>query len=232
MTATDVPSIGDANATEASKASDVEQAVPASLSVPPPSPTEPSVPVIDPNPIKNVIATGLRNLSRLSYADQLRGGYWPKGVAIGPEHNLGSFFADLHSKVSEAYDTYSQERNPRKIIWIDPKTGKRTTPGNGFPEGLAVDLVFILQGLLGFSEALGIDLGAIAADMSVPVGIPLSSVVDGVASAPENPVDHEDTADLELEDFFSGEGDGEDDFDLGEDEDGVGDPFDITPEQE
>lgn len=125
--------------------------------------------------VKSVIAQGLNNLGRIVHRDQVRAGYWPKGV-LKEDHDAGSFFSDLHSKVSNAYEAYVEEPNPRKITWIDPKTGAQTAPGKGFPQGLAVDLVMILYGLVGFADAVGIDLGAVAADMAVPMG-------EGVTSA-------------------------------------------------
>lgn len=157
--------------------------------------------------VKSVIARGLRNLAHVVHADQVRAGYWPKGV-LGAGYDCGSFFSDLHSKISNAYETYIEEPNPRKIVWIDPQTGAETSPGKGFPQGMAVDLVMILFGLVGFSDAIGIDLGVMAADMAVPVGVPVGVPEPTVEGSEDD--DFWGTEDDDVGDFeVAGEGEEE-----------------------
>jgi hypothetical protein len=77
------------------------------------------------------------------------------------------FFAELHSLVTNAFESYDEEPDPRKLTWVDYETGKEVAPGKGVPQGLAVDLVAIFSRILAFSEAVGIDFGHVAADMLI-----------------------------------------------------------------
>jgi hypothetical protein len=114
---------------------------------------------------RETIRKGLTMISNVVHARQSEVGYWPE--QNGQQVDYRTFFAELHSKVASAYETYKEERDPTHLIWIDPETGDEVEPGKGIPEGLATDLVDIVFDVLGFATNVGINIGRLAADVAV-----------------------------------------------------------------
>jgi hypothetical protein len=114
---------------------------------------------------RETIRNGLRMVSNVVHARQTEMGYWPPEDGGNVDYRI--FFAELYSKVTSAYETYKEERDPTHLIWIDPKTGEEVAPGTGVPQGLAIDLVDIIFDVLGFATNVGINISHLAADVAV-----------------------------------------------------------------
>jgi hypothetical protein len=154
---------------------------------------------------REMIRNGLRMASNMVHSRQTEMGYWPP--EDGDQVDYRIFFAELYSKVGNAYETYKEERDPKHLIWIDPKTGEEVEPGRGVPQGLAIDLVEIVFDVLGFATNVGINIGHLAADVAVSMSGP---VVEGEEEVAEVGEAGPDAGEGEGE----GQGDTDEDFDL------------------
>jgi hypothetical protein len=114
---------------------------------------------------RETIRRGLNMISNVVHARQSEMGYWPEDDGRPIDYRI--FFAELHSKVASAYETYKEERDPTHITWIDPATGQEAEPGKGLPQGLATDLIDIVFDILGFATNVGINVGALAAHVAI-----------------------------------------------------------------
>jgi hypothetical protein len=114
---------------------------------------------------RETIRRGLNMISNVVHARQSEMGYWPEDDGRPIDYRI--FFAELHSKVASAYETYKEERDPTHITWTDPATGQEVEPGKGLPQGLATDLIDIVFDILGFATNVGINVGALAAHVAI-----------------------------------------------------------------
>jgi hypothetical protein len=165
-----------------------------------------------PDELKEEVRKGLKILSESVHAMQVQLGYWPGRDTVGTAvvdpstFDFRVFFADLHSKVSKAYESYGEQRDPKHLTWIDPENGGEVEPGHGVPQGLAVDLMDIVFDVLGFAENVGINSGAIAADMGIPFEAEAKDDFDleSLIGSLDGDDDDDDQADLDIPDKPTG----------------------------
>jgi hypothetical protein len=111
---------------------------------------------------KAAIKKGIDLLADHIFRVQTAQRVWP----VDGQFDMGSFFADLHGKVTSAWDE-SKEGDLTRLTWVDPGTGEETSPGKGIPSGLMVTMVEIMYEVLGFCRAIGVEPGSISADLGV-----------------------------------------------------------------
>lgn len=124
-------------------------------------------PVVDADAVKlaarrEAVRVGLALMSETAWDRQVQMGYWPDDEE---EVDYSTYFAEVHSKLSSAYEAYKETRDPRHLRWVDPVSGEEVPPGKGIPQGLAIDLMDMVFDLLGFMRNVGINGAEIGADM-------------------------------------------------------------------
>lgn len=114
---------------------------------------------------KAKIAAGIEALATRVFRFQSSQGLWPDDGDV----DMPVFFAELHSKISTAYEE-AKQKDPTTVTWVDPQTGEETAPGQGIPDGLMVTMAEITFSLLAFYKAIGAEPGALLADLGVAFG--------------------------------------------------------------
>lgn len=111
---------------------------------------------------KEKIKAGVSALADCVFRLQSSQGIWPADGDV----DMPVFFADLHSKLASAYEE-SKEKDPTAVTWVNPETGEEAPAGQGIPDGLMVTMAEITFSVLGFYRAIGLDPGALLADLGV-----------------------------------------------------------------
>jgi hypothetical protein len=111
-----------------------------------------SDPVADAKQVVNMLASRI-------YDTQSKLGQWNLDEILGEMQDLSSFFADLHLKVSGAYELWSRDFVPEEE---DEGTASAETE-----EELSFLLVEIVQSCLGLLRKQGQDVGALLLDTVV-----------------------------------------------------------------
>lgn len=130
---------------------------------------------------KAAIKQGVDLLIEHVFRQQTAQHVWPPDGLV----DMASFFADLHTKVTNAYEE-SKESEPTAIVWIDPDTGEEASSGTGIPSGLPISMVEIVFDVLGFCRAVGIEFGAVSADIGVAYNQPEVSASDALEMVGED----------------------------------------------
>lgn len=108
---------------------------------------------------KETIRNGLRALTSEIYEAQTKLGQWPPR---SKHEDLSGAFAEIHAKVSRAYDSYQEGVDASDVIWMNDQSGSEEVPGEGVPQGLAADFSEILFDVLALGRRLGMDPGIVA----------------------------------------------------------------------
>jgi len=134
------------------------------------------------------------------YANQGKSGMW---TGTNRRTDYTKFFAELHSSVTRAYETYDEGGGSMDVIWANPVMGNEVPPGAGMPQGLPATLGEIVIAIVGFMRHLGVDAGSFLCDMvkgeAAFMAADGDSQIAGEGMEEEEEFDEGDEADAEEE---------------------------------
>ena len=116
------------------------------------------------------------------FEQQTSVGYW----GMDADHmDYSGFFSEIHAKVSKAFESYSDDSEPKTVIWLDLRTGRPGSVGSGIPHGLPVSLAEIVFEVLGFMRQLQIDVPVLLTQMLMVEKAINTQILSGDEDEPE-----------------------------------------------